>query len=68
MYNLRRDDTNELNYKIERLTLSENKFMVAAGEGCGTGIVRGFLMDMYTLLYLKWISNKNVPCNTGNSA
>ena len=53
MYNLKRDDTNEFNYKIERLTVSENKFMVAAGERCGTGIIRGFLMDMYTLLYLK---------------
>ena len=42
--------------------------MVVAGEGCGTEIVRGFPMDMYTLLYLKWISNKVVPCNTGNSA
>ena len=68
MYNLKRDDTNEFNYKIERLTVSENKFMVAAGERCGTEIVRGFPMDMYTLLYLKWISNKVVPCNTGNSA
>ena len=68
MYNLKRDDTNEFNYKIERLTVSENKFMVAAGERCGTGIVRGFLMDMYTLLYLKWISNKDVLYNTGNSA
>ena len=68
MYNLKRDDKNEFNYKIERLTVLENKFMVAAGEGCGTGIVRGFLMDMYTLLYLKWISNKDVPYNTGNSA
>ena len=53
MYNLKRDDTNEFNYKIERLSVSENKFMVATGEGCGTGIVRGFGMDMYTLLYLK---------------
>ena len=68
MYNLKRDDTNEFNYKIERLTVSENKFMVAAGERCGTGIVRGFGIDMYTLLYLKWISNKDVPYNTGNSA
>jgi len=68
MYNLKRDDTNEFKYKMERLTVSENKFMVAAGERCGTGIVRGFPMDMYTLLYLKWISNKVVPCNTGNSA
>ena len=53
MYNLKRDDTNEFKYKMERLTVSENKFMVAAGERCGTGIVRGFPMDMYTLLYLK---------------
>ena len=68
MYNLKRDDTNEFKYKMERLTVSENKFMVAAGERCGTGIVRGFPMDMYILLYLKWISNKVVPCNTGNSA
>ena len=51
MYNLKRDDTNEFNYKIERLSVSENKFMVATGEGCGTGIVRGFGMDMYTLLF-----------------
>ena len=25
-------------------------------------------MDMYTLLYLKWISNKGLLCSTGNSA
>ena len=68
MYNLKRDDTNEFNYKIERLSVSENKFMVATGEGCGTGIVRGFGMDMYTLLYLKWISHKDVLYHTGNSA
>ena len=23
---------------------------------------------MYTLLYLKWITNKNLLCGTGNSA
>ena len=68
MYNLKRDDTNEFNYKIERLTVSENKFMVAVGDRCGTGIVRGFLMDMYTLLYLKWISNKEPLYSRWNSA
>ena len=25
-------------------------------------------MDMYTLLYLKWITNKNLLYSTGNSA
>ena len=25
-------------------------------------------MDMYTLLYLKWIASKVVLCSTGNSA
>ena len=30
-------------------------------------IIRGFGMDMYTLLYLKWITNKDLH-STGNSA
>ena len=25
-------------------------------------------MDMYTLRYLKWITNKDLLCSTGNSA
>ena len=33
----------------------------------GEGIVKEFGMDMYTLLYLKWISNKGLLCSTGNS-
>ena len=28
------------------------------GEGRGTGIVREFGMDIYTLIYLKWITNR----------
>ena len=34
--------------------------MVLKEEGWGEGIVREFGMDMYTLLYLKWIINKNL--------
>ena len=34
----------------------------------GEGIVREFGMDMYTLLYLKWITNKDLLYSTGNSA
>ena len=32
------------------------------------GIVREMGMDRYTLLYLKWITNKDRLYNTGNSA
>ena len=39
----------------KRLTDLENELMVARGEG----IVREFGMDMYTLLYFKWITNKD---------
>ena len=30
-------------------------------EGWGEGIVREFGMDMYTLLYLKWITTRTAP-------
>ena len=34
----------------------------------GEGIVREFGMDTYTLLYLKWITNKDLLYSTENSA
>ena len=34
------------------------------GERIGEGIVREFGMDMYTLLYLKWITNKDILYST----
>ena len=42
--------------------------MVTMGKGCEEGIVRECGMDIYTLLYLKWISDKNILYSTGNSA
>ena len=51
-----------------RLTNLENKFMVARGKWWGEGTVRESGVDMYTLLYLKWINTKVILCNTGNSA
>ena len=42
--------------------------MVTRRDGCGEGIVRKFGMDTYTLLYLKWITNKDLLYSTGNSA
>ena len=32
----------------------------------GEGIVREFVMDMYTLLYLRRITNKDLLYSTGN--
>ena len=33
---------------------------MVAGQGSKEGTVREFEMDMYTLLYLKWITNKDL--------
>ena len=44
------------------------------GEGWGDGIfrekgmVKDLGVDMYTLLYLKWVTNKELLYSTGNSA
>ena len=42
--------------------------LMAVGEGWGEGIVREFGMDMYTLLYLKWITNEGFLYSPWNSA
>ena len=45
---------------VLELTVAERK------GGVPEGIVKEFGMDMYTLLYLKWITNKDLldsPCN-----
>ena len=67
MWNLKRNDTNELIYKTETDTDLENKLTVKE-EGWGEGLVREFGIDMYTLLYLRWITNKDLRYSTGNSA
>ena len=47
----------------------EKEFMVAGEkDGGGVGIVREFGMEMCTLLYLKWVTNKVLLCSTENSA
>ena len=37
------------------------------GEGWGEGIAGEFRIDMYILLYLKWITNKDLLYSTENS-
>ena len=41
--------------------------MVEGEEGLGEGITREFEINMYTRLYLKWITNKDLLYSTGNS-
>ena len=45
-----------------------NEFMVAGRKDVGEGTVKEFGMDMYTLLYLKRITNKDLLYSTWNSA
>ena len=51
-------------YKTERGSDLENKLIVAGGWY----IVREFGKVMYTLLYSKWITDKDLLCSTWNSA
>ena len=51
----------------KRLTDLDDELMVARREGQGEGIVKEFGMDLYMLLYLKWITNKDLLYSTGNS-
>ena len=64
MWNLKRNNTNELTYKIEKDSQTERinlwEFTVGGGEGWGKRIVREFGMGTYTLLCLKWITSKNL--------
>ena len=50
-----------------RLRDLENKLTVTREEGWGEGIVREFGIDMYTLVYLRWITNEDLLYSTGNS-
>ena len=43
----------------DRLTALENEFVVAEGKRWEERVVRESGTDMYTLLYLKWKTNKD---------
>ena len=49
-----------------RLTDLEKEFMVARGND-GRRDSSGIWVDMNTLLFLKWMTNKDLLCSTGNS-
>ena len=67
MWNLKRNDADELTCKTE---IRKEIHRLRDGlYGCwGDGIVRESGMDMYTLLYLKWISSKDLLCGIWSSA
>ena len=68
MWNLKRNDT-KMNFLTKQThRLIERTYGCGVGETGGDGIVREFGMDIYTQLYLKWITNKDLLYNTGNSA
>ena len=62
--NLKRNDTSELIYETERLT----DFRELTYGYQGEEIVLELETDLYTLLYLKCITNKDILYSIGNSA
>ena len=65
VWSLKINDTNELIYKSRRDTQRMNLWLPEGKDQ--EGIVREFGVDMYTLLYLKQITNKALLYSTGNS-
>ena len=53
--------------KTERNSWTENVLKVGE-QRMGGRKVRAFGMDMYTLVYLTWITNRDLLYNTWNSA
>ena len=68
MWNLKRNDT-KMNFLTKQThRLRERSYGCGAGENGGNGIVRGSLgWNIYTQLYLKWITNKDLLYSTRNS-
>ena len=52
----------------KRLTDLENELMIVERKCLGGEIVRKFGIDMGTLLYLKWVTNKDLLHSPWNSA
>ena len=69
MWNLKRNDTENLVIKQTHRLKRMNLWLqgVRMRECWGKGIVREFRIDLYTLPYLKWITNKDLLYSTWNS-
>ena len=62
MWNLKRNDINELTKQKQTHRLKE--WTYGWGGGCREGMLREFGTNMYTLLYLKWMINKDIAQGT----
>ena len=67
-WNLKRNDTMNLLTKQKQTHRLQERAFGCWGQPQGHGILRDFGKVMYTLLYLKWLANKDLPYSTGNSA
>ena len=67
-WNLKRNDTMNLLTKQKQTHRLQERAFGCWGQPQGRGILRDFGKVMYTLLYLKWLANKDLPYSTGNSA
>ena len=68
MWNLKSNDTNDITYKTETDSQTSRMSLWLQGEGWWEGIVKEYVMGMYTLIHLKWIVNKDLLYSTWNSA
>ena len=67
MWNLKKKGTNELIYKIEvESQMQKTNLWLPGNKGWG-GINWETGIDLYTLLYIKQITNKNLLYSTSNS-
>ena len=63
-----KNDTNEFIYKTETDSQSQRmNLWLPRGKGLGRDS-QGVWDEMYSLVYLKQITNKDLLCKTGNSA
>ena len=68
MCNLK-NDTNELIYKVETDSQTQKtNLWLPTGKGRGVVINQEVGINIYTILYIKQIINKNLLCSTMNSS
>ena len=67
MWSLKINYANELTKQKKTHRLREQTYG-CLGEGWGKGIIKEFGMKMHTLLYFKWITNKDLWFSAGNTA
>ena len=68
MWDVKRNDKNELTYETERDSETQRMNLQLWGIRMGEQIVRESGKAVYTLLYLRWITNKDLLYTTWNSA